>query len=130
MSLRSFALVFGVVFILIGLLGFIPGVTTDEGLLLGIFEVSPLHNVIHLVSGLAALLGYKSNAYARMYFQIFGVVYAVVAVTGLVQGSTVLGLIDVNAADNVLHVVIAVAALGLGFGTKKPEAVSQQQPQQ
>lgn len=129
MNVRNFALIFGIVFILIGVLGFIPGITTEEGLLLGIFEVSPLHNVIHLVSGLAALLGAKSNAYARMYFQIFGVVYALVAVAGLVQGDTVLGLIDVNMADNILHVIIAVAALGLGFGTKKPE-VAAQQPQQ
>ncbi|MBC7764794.1 DUF4383 domain-containing protein, partial [Microbacteriaceae bacterium] len=45
-------MVFGVVFVAIGVLGFVPGVTTEDGLLLGIFQVSPLHNVIHILSGI------------------------------------------------------------------------------
>lgn len=120
MSLQKLAKLFGIVFILIGVLGFIPGITSN-GHLLGIFEVNTLHNVIHLLSGIVALGASMSSLKAsRMYFQVFGAVYALVAIVGFVQGSTVLGLIGVNLADNLLHVVIAAAALYLGFGMKQP----------
>ncbi len=123
--LKKLSTVFGVVFLAIGVLGFVPGVTTADGLLLGIFQVSPLHNVIHILSGVAALLAMKSEDYAQLYFRVFGAVYALVAIVGLVQGTTVLGLIDVNAADNILHVVLAVAILGIGFGVPKDGASRQ-----
>ncbi len=124
MSLKNLAVVFGVVFLAVGILGFVPGVTTSDGLLLGIFQVSPLHNAIHILSGIAALLGAKSDQYAKMYFLVFGTVYALVAIVGLVQGNTVLGLIDVNPADNILHVVLAVAILGAGLLIKPGHAKS------
>ena len=120
--IKQLSVVFGVVFLLVGVLGFVPGVTTEDGLLLGIFQVSALHNVIHLLSGAAALLAAKSEDYAQLYFRIFGAVYAVVALVGWVQGTTVLGLIEVNVADNVLHTVLAVAILGVGFGVPKSSA--------
>lgn len=117
--LKKLSVLFGVVFLAIGVLGFVPGVTTDEDLLLGIFQVDTLHNLIHILSGVAALVAAKSEDYAQLYFRIFGAVYALVAVVGLVQGDTVLGLIDINAADNILHIVLAVAILGIGFGVPK-----------
>ncbi len=120
--IKQLSIVFGVVFLAVGALGFVPGVTTEDGLLLGIFQVSPLHNVIHLLSGIAAIAAAKSEDYAQLYFRIFGAVYALVAVVGWVQGTTVLGLIDVNVADNVLHTVLAVAILGVGFGLPKSTA--------
>lgn len=111
------AKVFGIVFLVIGVLGFVPGIASD-GHLLGIFEIDALHNVIHLLSGLIALVvAFKSDAAARMYFKIFGVVYLLVTILGFVQGS-VLGLFDVNMADNALHLVIAALALWVGFGMK------------
>lgn len=116
--LKNMAMVFGVVFLLIGVLGFVPGITTEEGLLLGIFQVSAIHNIIHILSGVAALAGAMSNQYAKLYFKVFGLVYGLVTVVGFIQGNTVLGLIDVNLADNLLHAAIAVAALSLGFGVK------------
>ena len=120
--IRKLAIVFGVVFVAVGLLGFIPGVTTADGKLLGIFQVSTLHNIIHLLSGIAALLAAKDAAYSRLYFRIFGAVYALVAVIGWLQGDTVLGLIDVNVADNVLHTVLAVAILAIGFAVPDDDA--------
>lgn len=111
---------FAAVFLLIGILGFVPGITTADGYLLGIFEVGAMHNIIHLLTGaVAALAAWKSAHYSRLYFQIFGVVYALVTIIGFVQGSSVLGLFGVNMADNVLHLVIAAAALWFGFGAKK-----------
>lgn len=120
--LKKLAMLFGVVFVAVGLLGFVPGVTDDKDMLLGIFQVDGLHNVIHLLSGLAALLATKSEDMAQMYFRLFGAVYALVAVVGFVQGDTVLGLLDVNMADNLLHTALAVALLGVGFGVAKSGA--------
>ncbi len=121
MNTQKAAKWFGIVFILIGILGFIPGVTNEDGMLLGIFQVDTLHNVIHLLTGIVALLCAGSMKGAKSYFKIFGVVYALVTILGFVGGGDVLGLIMVNGADNVLHLLIAVIALVLGFGgPKKP----------
>lgn len=118
MTLKNLAMVFGVVFLAVGILGFVPGITNDEDMLLGIFQVSTLHNVIHILSGIAALAAVKSDEYARLYFLIFGAVYTLVALVGWVDGETVLGLIDVNTADNALHTVLAIAILGTGLVLK------------
>lgn len=118
--LKKAALVLGVVLLAVGVLGFVPGITSN-GKLLGIFEVNAVHNIIHVLSGIAAILGSKSEAYASLYFKVFGVVYALVTVVGFISGTTVLGLFDVNLADNLLHVLIAGSALYLGFGVK-PDA--------
>jgi Domain of unknown function (DUF4383) len=128
MSLKQASLAFGIVFLVIGALGFVPALTPMNAdgmpLLLGLFMVGAVHNIIHLVSGIGALLGSTSDAYAKLYFQIFGAVYALVTVVGFIQGNTVLGLINVNLADNLLHLVIAAAALYLGFGFRSAKSVS------
>jgi hypothetical protein len=117
--LQRMALLVGAVFLLIGVLGFVPGVTTtdEEGmkLLLGLFMVGTVHNVIHLASGVLALLGSGSPSGARSYFLGFGAVYALVTLIGFIQGDTVLGIIHVNLADNLLHLALAVLLLGLGL---------------
>lgn len=119
--LRKASMVFGIVFVAIGVLGFVPAFTPD-GNLLGIFHVDGIHNLIHLASGVAALAAASSAAYARLYFQVFGVVYAVVALGGFLpflqfgeDHPKLLGLIHVNLADNLLHTAIAAAALYFGF---------------
>ena len=116
--LHKLAWVFGIVFIIIGIAGYIPGFTND-GVLLGIFMVDGLHNVIHLLSGILAIAAvWGAGSYTRLYFQVFGVVYALVTIVGFIQGTSVLGLIMVNTADNVLHLVIAAVALWAGFAMK------------
>ena len=123
---QKLAWVFAVVFILIGVLGFVPGITTD-GYLLGIFEVDWLHNIIHLASGiLAAILA--SSGYASAYFKIFGLVYLAVTILGFMDGSSVLGLFNVNSADNILHLVIAVVSLAIGFGVKERDLMMAPRP--
>lgn len=126
--IRTAAKIFGAVFILIGILGFIPAFT-PENRLLGIFEVNALHNVIHLASGVVALLAAFGNARsARLYFQVFGIVYGLVAVLGFFYGDQpLLGIVAHNMADTWLHVVITISALYLGFvakddGTPAPAA--------
>lgn len=115
------AMLFGWVLLVVGVLGFVPGITTADGQLLGIFDVNGAHNVVHIVSGLAALyLASKGEESSQMFFKVFGVIYALVAVLGFFAGDApLLGFISNNMADTWLHVVIAVVALYLGFGTKK-----------
>jgi hypothetical protein len=114
---KTMAVLFGVVFLLIGILGFVPGVTKDQ-MLLGIFHVNTAHNAVHLLSGVVALFcGMSSLGASRMYFRIFGLVYGLVAVLGFLNpGDTMLlGLISNNMATTWLHVVIAAVSLLIGF---------------
>ena len=114
---KTMAVLFGVVFLVIGILGFIPAVTKDE-MLLGIFHVNTAHNAVHLLSGVVALLcGMTGVGAARMYFKLFGLVYAAVAVLGFLNPGDVklLGLISNNMADTWLHVAIAAVSLIIGF---------------
>src|SRR5215218_4557289 len=108
MLLKRAAILFGIVFLLVGILGFIPAVAPNQ-MLLGIFHVNAAHNVVHLLSGAVALgCGLASVAASRLYFRIFGVVYGLVAILGFVQGNTnLLGLISNNMPDVWLHVAIA-----------------------
>jgi hypothetical protein len=121
---KSAAVLFGIVFILIGILGFVPGVT-DHEMLLGIFHVNAAHNVVHLLSGAAALFaGLTSAGAARIYFRVFGVIYGLVAVLGFLMGDgMLLGMISNNTADTWLHVGIAAVSLLLGFMPGSPERV-------
>ena len=75
------------------------------------FEVNAWHNIVHLASGLVLLAAFRRRGPAKTVALAFGVVYGVVALIGLIDGSDVLGIIPVNAADNVLH--IALSALGI-----------------
>ena len=113
---KSMAVLFGVVFLLIGILGFVPAVTKDH-MLLGVFHVNAAHNVVNLLSGAAALFAGKTSVGAsRTYFRIFGVIYGLVAVMGFFVGDgMLLGLISNNTAVTWLHVAIAAVSLILGF---------------
>jgi hypothetical protein len=115
---------FGIGFILIAILGFLPGVVTQDGMLLGIFQVDTIHNIIHLLSGVVALVCAGSLSGARMYFKVFGVIYALIALIGFIQGQTVLSIMGTNMADNILNALIAVASLLFGFGMKSSETMS------
>lgn len=121
--LKRIAVIFGAIFVIVGILGFIPGVTTyaageDEGRLLGAFAVDTLHNAVHILTGVAAIgVGLTSEAASRIYFKAFGIVYAVVAVLGFGYGAApLLGVMANNLPDAALHALVATAALFLGFG--------------
>ncbi|MGI9027400.1 MAG: DUF4383 domain-containing protein [Candidatus Saccharimonadales bacterium] len=118
--LKKAALALGAFFVIAGVGGFIPALSPESNgvpLLFGIFAVGVLQNIIHLASGAAALIASKTDEWSRLYFQVFGVVYAIVTVVGFVQGDTVLGLFTVNLAENLLHLLITAGALTLGFGS-------------
>ena len=91
-------------------LGSDTGSDVQGGTLLG-FEVNGIHNLVHITSGLLLLAGAGRPATARAVCLLFGMSYAVVTVIGLIDGETVLGLLPVNGADNVLHIALTVLAL-------------------
>ncbi len=101
----------GIVLTLVGVAGFF----VDNMLL--IFQVDTLHNIIHLLSGIVGIAAASmGTSYARLYLIVFGIVYALVTVIGFVNGGSILGLFQVNDADNYLHAAIALVSLGVGFG--------------
>jgi hypothetical protein len=108
----------GIILIVIGILGFIPGATTD-GRLLGILEVDTVHNGIHLLSGIIALICARSASAAKGYLKAFGVVYALVTLVGFLDGSSIFDIFSVNGAGNILHLLIAAVALYIGFSGPK-----------
>ena len=88
----------------------------------GVFAVNGWHNVLHLATG---LLGLAAAGYlARTYALAFGLLYVVVAVWGFIigGGDSILGIVPVNTADNVLHLIIGV--LGLAAGAASPVAAN------
>ena len=111
--------IIGWIFIVIGILGFVPGITSD-GMLLGIFAVDAVHNVIHLITGILAVwLAMRGEANAMMYAKIFGVIYILVTILGFIGNDSVLGIFANNMVDNILHLVLAVILLWVGFAGKK-----------
>lgn len=114
--LKTIAIVFGILIFLAGVLGFFPQFTPD-GMLLGIFHVNTLHNIIHIATGIVAFLcGMCCSNSARWFFKIFGIVYTLVALLGFYYGDVpILGLIANNFADTILHLIIGVGSLILGF---------------
>ena len=116
--LKTLAIIFGVVLLVIGILGFVPQALTNGNLLFGLFKVNTGHNVIHLVSGLVGLLcGLNSRHASRLFFQIFGIVYGLITLLGLYYQNHDMfgGLVAHNVHDIWLHAIISAAALYLGF---------------
>jgi len=119
----------GAVFLLVGLLGFIPGITTDydtmafaghesSAKLLGIFEVSVLHNIVHLLFGAAGLLLMRTVKQAEVYLVGGGVIYLVLWLYGLViDHDSAANFVPVNTADNWLHFLLGVGMIAAGVLT-------------
>jgi hypothetical protein len=117
--LKIAATIFGAAFLVAGLLGFIPA-TAPNGMLFGVLHVNAAHNVIHLITGAVALLAaYKGMWTSQLFFQVFGIIYGLVAVFGFVAGDRpIMGMIANNLADAWFHLIVAAASLYLGFSRK------------
>ena len=117
---QMYALVFGATLLLVGIVGFAINASFDTGTDIStgdkliVFELNGWHNLVHIASGVLGLLLFRTPAGGRAFALGFGAVYALVTIIGFADGNDVLGLIPVNAADNVLH--LAIAALGLAAG--------------
>lgn len=130
-TIQRAAQIVGAVFLLVGVLGFIPGITSNyeslsfaghdsEALLLGIFQVSILHNIVHLLFGVAGILMARTPGQARNYLIGGGAVYLVLWIYGLVidQESSA-NFVPVNNADNWLHLILGVGMLALGLALSR-----------
>ena len=128
---RTAALAVAIVFLLVGVLGFIPGITSDYGSmsfaghdsqakLLGIFQVSVLHNIVHLLFGAVGLAMARTATGARSYLIGGGAVYLVLWLYGLIidQGSAA-NFVPVNTADNWLHLLLGIGMIALGLLTTR-----------
>jgi Domain of unknown function (DUF4383) len=120
------ALAVGAVFLVVGLLGFVPGITSNysqltvaghhsDAALLGIFNVSVLHNLVHLAFGVAGIVLARTFNGARSYLIGGGVIYLLLFVYGLViDHDSSANFVPVNDADNWLHLALAIAMIALG----------------
>lgn len=113
---RYVAIGFGVVLMIVGVLGWVPAAKPD-GKLFGLFAVDHLHNFVHLGTGLLSLLvGFTTERAARGMFRFVGVVYAILTVLGFFAGEGQLfGVMAMNMADHVLHAILALLTLAIGF---------------
>jgi hypothetical protein len=125
---RIFALVLGIVFTLVSIIGFLTPAENSTGVqaIFGIFDVDSIHNFVHLLFGLLGIAA-AFTGYARRYNQVFGVIYTVLGLLGLIpalyfpagsfghDNGLFLGLMHINAGDHILHLVTGLAALYIGF---------------
>jgi hypothetical protein len=126
---RLLGVVFGAVYILVGLLGFtvsagLPFFATDSGaLLLGIFEVNNFHNVAHLVIGAGLFFaGISTVNAAKTVNSVVGAAYLLLGLVGLFLIGTAANILSLNGADNVLHFGSAIILLAVGLGADKRSA--------
>jgi hypothetical protein len=126
-TINSAATLVGAVFLVVGILGFIPGVTThysqlefaghtSDAKLFGVFEVSVLHNLVHLLFGLVGLAAGRSTSLtAQRYLIGGGVVYLIIWIYGLIVGKEAkANFVPLNNADNWLHLALGAGMIALG----------------
>ena len=127
---RLVATIFGVVYLLVGLLGFaVTGgagiIATEGGLLLGIFEVNPLHNIAHLLIGGALLAtGLISARSAKTANIVIGATYLLLGIVGFFLVGTALNVLALNTPDHFLHLASAIVLLGVGIAADRSPQLS------
>jgi hypothetical protein len=124
--LQVVALASGALFLLVGLLGFVPGVTTNysdltfaghesDAQLLGIFNVSILHNLVHLLFGVAGVLAARTVRDSRLFLLGGGAVYLLLTVYGaVIDHSSDANFVPIDTADNWLHLFLGLGMIGAG----------------
>jgi uncharacterized protein DUF4383 len=123
---KRVAMIFGVVFILVGLLGFAyPGGmsmgVTSPGMILGLFPVNLLHNLVHILFGIWGIMAARAYASAQTFCKLGGFIYLCLALLGLVVPTT-FGLIPIGGNDVFLHTVLGVLLVWVGYVSKDEAA--------
>lgn len=123
---KAAAGIFGAVYLLVGIIGFIPVVGGADGAtahnLLGLFPVNAVHNIVHVAVGLLGLLAYTRGAGAsRLFARGIGLIYLVLAVVGAIFSTgNFLGIVPIGGLDIALHAVSALVLLVVGFAPEAP----------
>ena len=129
MSTRNFALIFGIVFIAVGIAGFVPalvyapdgGDMGGHGMLLGLFPVNTLHNIVHLLFGIWGIAASRSASGAVMYARGVAIIYAVLTVCGLIPATADgFGYVPLYGKDVWLHAVLALIGAYFGWVNRNP----------
>lgn len=126
MNVRTFALIYGIVFVAVGVAGFIPALvepmahelTVDQGAgdLFGLFPVNIVHNIVHLAFGVWGLMVYRNTGAAIGYARSVAIIYALFVIMGFIPGlNNVLGLVPLHGNDIWLHALLAAGAAYFGF---------------
>ena len=135
-DIQKAAAAVGAVFLLVGILGFIPGITTNyddmsfaghesTAKLLGVFQVSVLHNIVHLLFGVAGLALARQARTAYLFLVGGGVIYLVLWIYGLLVDQDSDGnFVPVNTADNWLHLLLGLGMIALGVLLSRRSAVT------
>lgn len=127
---RIVATVFGAVYLLVGLLGFavtggVGFIATEGGMLLGIFQVNPAHNVAHLLIGAALLIaGLMTVAASKIVNTVVGGAYLLLGIVGFFLTGTAANILALNTADHFLHLASAIVLLGVGLGAERSARVA------
>lgn len=114
MNTKTASMALGIIFILIGILGFIPNPLVSPG---GLFAVNTAHNFVHILTGIVFVLGATHFAdNADKVFKAVGAAYVLVTIVGfLTPGDMLLGMVHINQADRWLHLGLAIVILAMGF---------------
>jgi len=125
---QLYALLFGAVLLLVGLVGFAVDSSFDTGSNVNgddliAFEVNGWHNLVHIASGLAGLALARTAAGARMFALGFGAIYLVVTLWGFADGDTVLWTVPVNTPDNFLHLALGTLGIAAGLSSASRDRV-------
>jgi hypothetical protein len=134
MVVRGFALIAGLAYLALGILGFVPPLLVRglpalgpfEGFLFGIFAVNWIESLIHLATGVAGVLAFRSYTSSQRFYGIIGIVYLVIFILGIVPGRVssiaiawIRYVVPLNFGDNILHLVTFVLAFALYFAAKR-----------
>lgn len=122
--ITTIAKIFGFAFLVVGILGSLPQ-ASPHGMLLGLFHVDLVHNLVHIATGVWALVaGFGSLNASLRFFRWFGLIYLAVALIGFASGdSPVLGVMANNLVDAWFHLIVAIVSLALGYSRRRRAAV-------
>ena len=123
---KKLAVVFGVIFVLVGVLGFIPNPIVGAT---GLFQTDALHDLVHLLIGIVLLVvAMSAPAASALWLKIFGIVYLILTVLGFLlipSGGMLLGLVTMNTADHFLHLVLGVVLIAASMMSNSASAAPQ-----
>lgn len=117
MYLSIVSTIFSILFILTGVAGFIPGFY-ENSLLFGKFQFNTVHSVFYIIVGIIGLVCSLRYSADRRFFQVFGIIFGILAISGAAWGN-LWGLAPINISNTVIHTVIAVVFLVIGFSADK-----------